>query len=443
MLDKVNAKMGKNKRVYVGLTLDAFHPGIFNILNVAANLGSVTVGLLTDRAIHGHKNPPAFSWEQRENMLRGIKGVENVIPQDEWSYAPNILKLRPDYFVHGNDWLSSHEFEIREQVVAALSSYGGELYEVEYTRGVSPESLKSQRRLSLSVPEIRTGLLQRSLREIGFVRVLEVHSPLTAMVAEQSVYSTDGVRRAFHAMWSSSLADSAILRLPDNEVVDFSTRLRVIEQVLRASSLPLIFDGDTGGLSEHFVHRVRELERKGVGAVIIEDKRGLKQNSLIADHSEHQLEDPIRFAEKIRAGTMARSNSEFMVIARLESLVVGGTVSECLNRAEVYLDAGASGIMIHSKHHDASEVLSFAHQFRYEYPEVPLFAVPTTYGETKETILRNAGFNVIIYANHMIRASYAAMIRVAQSILEFERATEADSLMVSIEQLLSVGDVSQ
>jgi len=443
MLDKVNVQMDTKTRVYVGLTLDAFHPGIFNILETAASLGSVTVGLLTDRAIHGHKVPPAFSWEQREKMLRGIRGVEKVIPQDEWSYAPNILKLKPDYFVHGNDWLSSHEFEIREQVVNALNSYGGKLYEVDYTRGVSPESLKSQRQMNLSVPEIRTGLLQRSLREFGFVRVLEVHSPLTAMVVEQSVYSTGGVRRAFHAMWSSSLADSAVLGLPDNEVVDFSTRLRVIEQILRASSLPLIFDGDTGGLSEHFVHRVRELERKGVGAVIIEDKRGLKRNSLIADHSEHQLEDPIRFAEKIRAGMMARSNSEFMVIARLESLVAGGTVSECLNRAEIYLDAGASGIMVHSKHQDASEVMSFARQFKNKYPDVPLFAVPTTYGETKESTLRNAGFNVVIYANHMIRASYAAMIRVAQSILEYERATEADGLMVSIEQLMSVGNASQ
>lgn len=436
----VNALIDRRKTVYVGLTLDTFHPGVFGILQAAASLGSVTVGLLTDRAVHGHKIPPAFSWEQREKMARAINGVANVVPQDEWSYAPNILKLQPDYFVHGNDWLHGPDYEIRDQVIKALSTYGGTLFEVDYTRGVSHETIEMQRRMNLSVPAIRVGVLKRSLKEFGFVRVIEAHSPLTAIVAEKAVSSNDGARRAFHALWSSSLADSALLGLPDNEVVDFSTRLRAVEQMLRASSLPFIFDGDTGGLIEHFVHRVRELERIGVAAIIIEDKRGLKRNSLIADHSQHQLEDPVAFSEKIRAGMHARLNSDFMIIARLESLVAGGSVSDCLSRAERYLDAGADGIMIHSKHKNASEVLSFARQFRQMYSDVPLVAVPTTYGQVKETALREAGFNVVIYANHMIRASYAAMIQVAHTILEHERASEADSYMVSIDQLMSVGN---
>ena len=429
------------KKVYVGLTLDVFHPGIFNVLKVAASLGSVTVGLLTDRAVQGHKTPPAFSWEQREQMVRSLNGVDTVVPQHEWSYAPNILRLKPDYFIHGNDWTNTAESEVRNQVISALNSYGGILHEIEFTRGVSLEALEVQRRMNLLVPELRTAILRRSLDEIGFVRVIEAHSPLAALAVEKALYSAEGTRRTFHAIWSSSLADSAFLGLPDNEVVDFSRRLKAIEPVLRVSALPLIFDGDTGGLPEHFGHRVRELEHLGVAAVIIEDKRGQKRNSLIADHSEHELEDKTEFAEKIRYGVTSRSNPDFMIIARLESLIAGGSLSDCLERADIFIGAGADGIMIHSKQENATEVITFANEFRKRYADVPLVAVPTTYSSTSESVLRDAGFNVVIYANHMIRASYAAMSHVAEVILQNERSFEAENQIAPVNLLIALGNM--
>ena len=414
--------------VYIGLTADILHPGIFNLIENAKPYGPITVGLLTDAAIKGHKNLPSFTWEQRKLMLLGITGVHNVLPQDDWSYKTNILKLRPKYFFHG-------------EVIQALESYGGKLIEVEYTKGVSASALTMQAKEHASIPEIRISLLQRMLNTPRISRIMEVHSPISAMVVESARISSNSEIRTFDGFWSSSLADSAVLGLPDNELVSFNTRLENLRQILNVSSLPLLFDGDTGGQIEHFTYNISQLVKVGVGGVIIEDKKGLKRNSLIHEESLHELEDPEKFAEKIASGKLAVSDKKFSLIARLESLISGRDINEAIERATLYVSAGADGIMIHSKQSSPNQILDFAERFRHLHPQTPLVAVPTTYNSIYESDLEEAGFNLVIYANHMLRSSIYSMKSTAREILKNKRSYESEAMILPISEILKVNEI--
>jgi len=426
----------KNKTVYLGMRGDIVHPGIINIIKQGSNLGEVTVGLLTDSAIASHKRLPYLNYEQRKEVIENIKGVFRVVPQEEWSYVPNLKKYKPDYIIHGDDWKSGTLQKEREEVFSVMKDLGGEVIEIPYTPGVNSSSINEAVRSLGTTPDIRLKTLRRLLDTKKIVRIMEAHSGLSGLIIENLEIEKENGYRSFDGMWSSSLTDSACKGKPDIEAVDLTTRLQDLTNILECTTKPIIFDGDTGG--NHFAFTVKTLERNGVSAVIIEDKTGLKRNSLFGTEVNQELSPITDFCEKIKAGKLAQVTKEFIVIARLESLIAGFPVTHALERARAFTDAGADGIMIHSKEKTGDDIKEFCSCFRSEYPHVPLVLVPTTYNQFTEKELASWGANIVIYANHMLRASYPAMMTAARTILENERSLEADKLCMPIKEILEL-----
>lgn len=424
--------------VYLGMTADIIHPGIINIINEGAKRGKLIIGLLTDSAIASHKRLPYLTYEQRKSVIENIKGVDSVVEQSEWSYVPNLLKYKPDYIIHGDDWTSGPLSKIRDEVYAVMEKIGGKVIEIPYTKGLSSSSLFEQQKAIGTTPKIRLKTLRRLIDAKPIVRILEVHDGLSSLIVENIDYEENGEVRSFDGMWSSSLTDSTSKGKPDIEAVDLTTRLQGVTDILECTTKPIIYDGDTGGLAEHFVYTVRTLERNGISAIIIEDKIGLKKNSLFGTDVEQTLAPIEVFANKISLGKQAQITKDFMIIARLESLIAGFSVEDALIRARSYIEAGADGIMIHSKQKDGVEVKDFCTKFRKEYSSVPLVVVPTTYNQFTESELSDWGVNVVIYANHMLRAAYPAMVNVAQSILKHQRSLEANPLCMPIKEILEL-----
>jgi phosphoenolpyruvate phosphomutase len=424
------------KTVYLGLRGDIIHPGIINIIREAGKHGSVLVGLLTDSAIAQHKRLPYLNWEQRLEVVKNIKGVDRVVPQEEWSYIPNLKKYRPDAIIHGDDWKSGVLAKEREHVCALMREIGGEVIEIPYTRGVNSSALSEAVRSIGTTPDIRLKTLRRLLGIKSVVRIMEAHSGLSGLIVENlEAHKEDGTR-SFDGIWSSSLTDSASKGKPDIEAVDLTTRLQSLTDILECTTKPIIFDGDTGGKREHFVFTVRTLERNGISAVIIEDKMGLKKNSLFGTDVEQLLSPIPDFCEKISAGKRAQVTDDFMIIARLESLIAGFPVADALERASAYIRAGADGVMIHSKEKSGDDIQAFCAAFRREYKEIPIVLVPTTYNQFTEAELVSWGANMVIYANHLLRSSYPAMVNTARLILENGRSLEADKLCMPIKEIL-------
>ena len=426
------------KTVYLGITGDIIHPGIINIISEAARLGEVTIGLLTDSAIAAHKRLPYLTYEQRKQVVENIKGVARVVPQEDWSYVPNLKMLKPDYIIHGDDWKAGSLSKIREEVYEVMKAQGGEVIEVPYTKGINSSALNETVKALGTTPEIRMKTLRRLIDAKPVVRIMEAHSGLSGLIIENIEVTKDDGIHSYDGMWSSSLTDSTCKGKPDIEAVDLTTRLQDLTNILECTTKPIIFDGDTGGLTEHFVFTVRTLERNGISAVIIEDKVGLKKNSLFGTDVEQHLATIPEFCDKISAGKKAQVTKDFMIIARLESLIAGYPVSDALERAFAYVKAGADGVMIHSKEKSGDDIKDFCQKFRKEYKNIPIVLVPTTYNQFTEQELHAWGANIIIYANHMLRASYPAMVKVAQTILESERSKEADTLCMPIKQILEL-----
>ncbi|EMB21413.1 phosphoenolpyruvate mutase [Treponema denticola] len=426
------------KRVYLGLTADIIHPGIINIINEGAKHGQLIIGLLTDSAIVSHKRLPYLTYEQRKQVVENIKGVSEVVPQEDWSYIPNLKKLKPDFIIHGDDWKSGSLSKIRDEVIEVMKEWGGEVIEVPYTKGINSSALASNMHSIGTTPEIRMKTLRRLIEAKPIVRIMEAHSGLSGLIIENlEVQKDDGVHR-YDGMWSSSLTDSTSKGKPDIEAVDLTTRLQGLTDILECTTKPIIYDGDTGGKTEHFVFTVRTLERNGVSAIIIEDKVGLKKNSLFGTEAKQELADVEDFCHKISEGKKAQVTKDFMIIARLESLIAGHSVDEALERAFAYVKAGADGVMIHSKEKHGNDIKEFCERFRKEYEKVPIVLVPTTYNQFTEKELASWGANIIIYANHMLRASYPAMLKAAQTILEAERSLEVNDMCLSIKQILEL-----
>lgn len=426
------------QRIYLGLTGDIIHPGIINIINEGAKHGELIVGLLTDSAIVSHKRLPYLTYEQRKQVVENIKGVSEVVPQEDWSYIPNLKKLKPDFIIHGDDWKSGSLSKIRDEVIEVMKEWGGEVIEVPYTKGINSSALASNMHSIGTTPEIRMKTLRRLIEAKSVVRIMEAHSGLSGLIIENlEVQKDDGVHR-YDGMWSSSLTDSTSKGKPDIEAVDLTTRLQSLTDILECTTKPIIFDGDTGGKTEHFVFTVRTLERNGVSAIIIEDKVGLKKNSLFGTEAKQELADVEDFCHKISEGKKAQVTKDFMIIARLESLIAGHSVDEALERAFAYVKAGADGVMIHSKEKHGKDIKEFCERFRKEYEKVPIVLVPTTYNQFTEKELASWGANIIIYANHMLRASYPAMLKAAQTILEAERSLEVNDMCLSIKQILEL-----
>ncbi len=415
------------KTVYLGMIGDIMHPGLINIINEGAKYGEVMIGLFTDKAIATHKRLPYLNYEQRKNVIENIRGVSKIVPQDEWSYVENLKRYKPDYIIHGDDWLYGPDKYIRDEVFKVMEAQGGKVIEIPYTKGITSAGLKKEMDSLGTTPQARLSALRRLIAAKPIVRILESHNGLTGLIAEHTSVEIDGCVREFDGMWSSSLTDSTSKGKPDIEAVDITTRLHDLNDALEVTTKPVIFDGDTGGKVEHFVFTVRTLERLGISAVIIEDKVGLKQNSLFGTDAV-QTQDSIEgFCTKIKAGKNAQITEDFMIIARIESLIAGKPVEDALERAFAYVATGADGIMIHSKNKDGMDIKEFCERFREKDVETPIVAVPTTYNQFTEDELSSWGINVVIYANHMLRAAYPAMVNCAESILTHQRSLEASN----------------
>ena len=427
-----------NKQVYVGMSADLVHPGHLSIIETARNLGDVTIGLLTDEAIASYKRLPLMSYEQRKIVVENIKGVKTVIPQQTLDYLPNLLDLKPDYVVHGDDWKTGIQSEVRQRVIEVLSQWGGELVEPEYTSGISSTDLHEALKEIGTTPAIRLRRLRRLLESKPLIRVLEVHNGLTSLIVENTTAVKDERLLEFDAMWVSSLTDSLAKGKPDIGFVDLTSRLGTIGEALEGTTKPMILDGDSGGHAEHFVFTVRTLERLGVGAVIIEDKEGLKQNSLHGTQVQQSQVDANAFAHKISEGKRAQVTDDFAIVARIESLILKQGMDDAVQRAAVYIEAGADAVMIHSKESSPKEIFDFCKRYSLLPNRVPLVVAPTTYSTVTEAELQEAGVQVVIYANHLLRSAYPRMVEAATSILENGRAMEAEGLCLPIPEVLSL-----
>jgi len=413
------------KTVYVGMSADIIHPGHLNIINEAVKYGNVTVGVLTDKAIASYKRLPYLSFEQRKLIVESLKGVSKVVTQDTLDYRPNLLSLKPDFVVHGDDWKEGIQKNVRQQVIDVISEWGGKVIDVPYTKGISSTLLNQRLKEIGTTPDIRMKQLRRLLNAKPLIRILESHSGLTGLIVENTTVEVNGLKKGFDGMWSSSLTDSTLKGKPDIETVDLTTRLLALNDTLECTTKPIIFDGDTGGKLEHFVFTVRTLERLGISAIIIEDKTGLKKNSLLGTEVHQEQATIEEFSEKIKAGKNSQITDDFMIIARIESLICGKTVNDALERALAYINAGANGIMIHSKEKTGEDIKQFCNKLREKNQSIPIVVVPSTFDHIKESEFAEWGVNIVIYANHMLRSSYPSMLNTAKSILINERCHEA------------------
>jgi phosphoenolpyruvate mutase len=427
-----------SKKVYVAMSADILHPGHLNIIREASKLGELTVGVLTDKAIASYKRLPYLNFEQRKLIVENIKGVSKVISQETLDYVPNLLIEKPDFVVHGDDWKEGVQKETRERVINTISKWNGQVVDLPYTEGISSTQLNEKVKSIGTTPNIRLKRLRRLINSKPIVRILESHSGLTGLIAENIKISINGVEKEFDGMWSSSLTDSTSKGKPDIEAVDLTTRLYCLNDTLECTTKPVIYDGDTGGKVEHFAFTVRTLERLGVSAVIIEDKTGLKKNSLFGTDVEQNQDSIVDFCEKIRTGKSSQVTEDFMVIARVESLILGKSIEDALERSFAYVEAGADGIMIHSKEKSGDDIKEFCKIFRNTNLNTPIVVVPSTFNHITEEEFAELGVNVVIYANHMLRASYPAMVNVAKSILQNSRSSDADEQCMPIKEILEL-----
>lgn len=428
------------KKVYTCFCTDVIHEGHLNILREAKKYGEVTVGILSDAAMIKFNRFPTISIEERRQIVQDTGLVSAVIIQDEIMYDKVLAQMRPEYVIHGDNWRSGPEAAIRENVIKNLAAYGGELIEIGYTYNENVKKIDDTIKEKLSMPEYRRKRLRQLLRLCPVVKTIEVHSGLTGLIAEKTIVEHNGELDQFDAMWLSSLCDSTAKGKPDIELVDMSSRMRTIDDVMEVTTKPIILDGDTGGLIEHFVYNVRTLERMGVSAVIIEDKTGLKKNSLFGTEVEQTQDTIENFCNKIRAGKNAQRTEEFMIIARIESLILEKGQEDALRRAHAYVEAGADGIMIHSRKKAPDEIFAFCDTFRKENKETPIVVVPTSFNSVTEAELAQHGVNIVIYANQLTRSAFPAMQSTAVEILKNHRALEVDQKLMPFKEIITLID---
>ena len=426
------------KNVYVGLSADILHEGHINILKTASQYGNVIVGLLTDEAIASYKNIPYLDFKKRKVVVENIKYVTKVIPQNTLDYVDNLNLIKPNYVVHGDDWKNGIQKKTRDRVIKTLKKWSGKLIEPKYTKNISSTEIKNKISNILSSPNNRVSRLKRLINSKNIVRILESHNSLTGLIIENTKVIKNNSSYEFDGMWSSSLTDSATKGKPDNSSVDFSTRLSSLNDIMEVTTKLLVFDADNGGQLEHLPFLIRSLERCGVSAIIMEDKIGLKKNSLFKNQAGTKQDKPELFAKKIRQICKSRKNNDFMVIARIESFIVGKGLKDALKRAEIYSKAGADAILIHSKEKTPREIFSFAKEFKKNKNFIPLVSVPSTYSKVYEKDLIKNGFKLVIYANQLLRAAYPAMQFAAKKILENGRAFEIEKKIIPIKEIINL-----
>ena len=423
-----------DKKVYVGMCADLIHHGHLNIINNAKKYGSVTVGLLTDSAIASYKRLPALNYEQRKIIVENIKGVDKVIPQETLDYIPNLEKIKPDYVVHGDDWKKGVQKQVRQKVINKLNEWGGNVIDVPYTKNISSTKLHNHLKDIGTTPDIRRKMLRRLIESKSIVRILESHNGLTGLITEKTKVGNN----EFDGMWLSSLTHSASKGKPDTQYVDITTVSQTLGEIFDVTTKPMIVDLDNGGLVEHFKPIVRSLERLGVSAVIIEDKIGNKRNSLFDDTSNQSQDSIEDFSYKILEGKKSLVTKDFMIIARIESFILNNGLDDAIERAKAYIDAGADGIMIHSKSKEPNEIFSFCKRYQEFNKKVPLVVVPSTYNHITEKELSDKGVDIVIYANHLLRSAYPSMVATAESILKNERSYESSNKCLPIKEVLEL-----
>lgn len=429
------------KTVYVPMAGDSLHPGHLRVIYQAKKLGNVVLGLQTDAAIASFRRLPVMNYEERKEVFSNVKGVSQILPQESLDATENLLALRPDYLVHGDNWRTGALSALRDKAIKTMEQWGGEIVEIPYDDSLSSSKIVSTIRRNGTTPDIRRKTLRRLLKVKEIVRVIEVHNGLTGLIAENTtVEGEHGQSVEFDAMWESSLTDSTSKGKPDTSAVDVSSRMQTIDQILEVTTKPMIVDADNGGLTEHFAFNVKTLERFGVSAVIIEDKVGPKRNSLFGTEAGvAQLQDTIpEFSQKIRVGKKAQYTEEFMIIARIESLILKIGMEDALDRARAYVEAGADGIMIHSSEKSPDEIFEFCRKFRGFSETIPLVVVPSTYASVTERELAEVGVNIVIYANHLLRSAFPAMQECAKTILKNGRAKEASEHCTPIKEIISL-----
>ena len=428
------------KTVYTCFCTDIIHEGHLNIIEHAHKLGKVIIGALSDKALIRYNKFPTIDQDERIRLYEKLDGVDKVVLQDDMTYDDVIRQLRPDYVLHGDNWKNGPEAAIRENVIRLLEEYGGELIEVPYTYNDKVKKIDNQLREKLAMPEYRRKRLRQLIEMCPVVKTIEAHSGLTGLIAEKTVVENNGKLDQFDAMWVSSLCDSTAKGKPDIELVDMSSRLRTIDDIMEVTTKPIILDGDTGGLTEHFIYNIRTLERMGVSAVIIEDKTGLKKNSLFGNEVKQTQDTIENFCEKIRAGKSVQLTDDFMIIARIESLILEQGMEDALTRAFAYVEAGADGIMIHSRKKDPAEIFEFCDKFREQNKTAPIVVVPTSFNTVTEEELASHGVNIVIYANQLTRSAFPAMQKTAEDILRYHRAKEVDDRLMPIKEIITLID---
>ena len=426
------------RTVYMCFSTEYIHSGHIAIINRARRLGRLIIGVLSDEAVASFKRFPLIPYEERESVIENIYGVERVVEQKTLSYADNLRLLKPNFVVHGNDWINGFQKPIREEVLQVLSEFGGKLVEYPYSDNPKYKVLDASHRAEISMPDIRRGRLRKLINMKGLVTAMEAHSGITGLICENTKVLQEGRAYQFDAMWISSLCDSTAKGKPDIELVDMSSRFRTIDDIMEVTTKPIIFDGDTGGLTEHFVYTVRSLERMGVSMVIIEDKTGLKKNSLFGNEVEQTQDTIDNFCTKITAGKRVQKTKEFMICARIESLILEQGMEDALKRAFAYVEAGADAIMIHSRKKDPTEIFEFVEKFRFSDSVTPIVVVPTSFNTVTEDEFKSRGVNVVIYANQLTRTGFPAMQNAARTILENHRAKECDDLCMSIKEIINL-----
>ncbi len=439
-LERVSAELKEvNERtVYMCFSTEYIHSGHMAIINKAKRLGRLIIGVLSDKAVSSYKRYPLIPFDERKQLMENIAGVERVVEQRDLSYAENLRELRPTYVVHGDDWCEGFQRPIRQEVCEVLAEYGGKLVEYPYSKDAKYDVLDANHRAELSMPDVRRGRLRKIIEMKGLVTAMEAHSGITGLICEKTTVLQDGKTYQFDAMWVSSLCDSTSKGKPDIELVDITSRFRTIDDIMEVTTKPIIFDGDTGGLTEHFVYTVRTLERMGVSMIIIEDKTGLKKNSLFGTEVKQTQDTIENFCAKIQAGKKAQKTKEFMICARIESLILEQGMEDALNRAFAFAGAGADAIMIHSRKKDPSEIFEFIEKFRTQDKNTPIVLVPTSFNTVTEEEFRARGANVIIYANQLTRTGFPAMQNAARTILENHRAKECDDMCMSIKEIINL-----
>ena len=433
------------KKIYIGMSADLLHPGHLNIINEARKIldseggGKIIVGLLTDKAIASYKRLPYMTFEQRKVVVENVKGVSEVIAQETLDYVPNLLKIKPDYVLHGDDWKIGVQAETRQKIIEVMNKWGGKVIDIPYTEGISSTKLNKILKEVGTTPEIRGKRLKRLLNSKELVTILEAHNGLSGLIVENVSVEQDGRKVEFDGIWLSSLTQSAAQGKPDTGYLDTTSRMSTLNDILDVTTKPVIYDGDNGGPCEHFVFTVKTLERLGVSAIIIEDKIGLKKNSLFGLDVEQTQDNPEDFALKIKAGKQAQVTDDFMIIARIESLILEKGLNDAINRAKIYLEAGADGIMIHSRQKTFDEIREFAKIYNTLENKKPLIVVPSSYSEVTEEELIENDIKIVIYANHLLRAAWPAMVNSAKSILKNHRCKEAsDEYCMKINDILNL-----